>query len=175
MRSIFRAKVLVVAIVLLAVASATILLIADNKGSASDPLAVDVFAKQYSWSFGYPGDGDAFSDELHVPLGHQVRLEMHSQDVVHAFWVPEWQIKKDVPPAMTSTASLTPERAGTYQLICAELCGIDHSSMRAKVVVEQPAEFRKWIDGLDRTVPPHLMELARLDTELESIHREHGG
>ena len=73
---------------------------------------------------------------------------MHAQDVIHSFWVPEWRIKKDNVPGITTTATVTPDKVGTYQLICTELCGFGHATMRAKVVVEPPAEFRKWVAGL---------------------------
>ena len=68
---------------------------------------------------------------------------MHAQDVIHSFWVPEWRIKKDNVPGITTTAIVTPDKLGTYQLICTELCGFGHASMRAKVVVEPPARFRQ--------------------------------
>ena len=73
---------------------------------------------------------------------------MHAQDVIHSFWVPEWRIKKDNVPGITTTAIVTPDKVGTYQLICTELCGFGHASMRAKVVVEPPAKFREWVAGL---------------------------
>lgn len=120
-----------------------------------NPLTVDVFSQQYAWSFGYPGKGDVWSQgELHVPLGRQVDFRLHSQDVVHAFWVPEWRIQKDAVPGITTTAIVTPDRLGTYQLVCNELCGFGHATMRAKVVVERPAKFREWAAGVKETVPP---------------------
>ena len=70
---------------------------------------------------------------------------MHAQDVIHSFWVPEWRIKKDNVPGITTTAIVTPDKVGTYQLICTELCGFGHAAMRAKVVVEPAPEFRKWV------------------------------
>ena len=74
-------------------------------------------------------------------------------DVIHSFWVPEWRIKKDAVPGITTTAVVTPDKVGTYQLICTELCGFGHATMRAKVVVEQPADFRKWVAGLNDADP----------------------
>ena len=81
---------------------------------------------------------------------------MHAQDVIHSFWVPEWRIKKDNVPGITTTAIVTPDKVGTYQLICTELCGFGHATMRAKVVVETPADFRKWVGGLTRRSRPSL-------------------
>ena len=131
-----------------------------------NPLTVDVFSQQYAWSFGYPGKGNAWSQgELHVPVDRQVQFKMHAQDVIHSFWVPEWRIKKDNVPGITTTAIVTPDKVGTYQLICTELCGFGHASMRAKVVVEPPADFRKWVAGLTEKVPAPYMESIRQDTE----------
>jgi cytochrome c oxidase subunit 2 len=131
-------------------------------------LKVQVYAQQFAWSFGYPGKGNAWSEgELHVPLGRQVQFKMHAQDVIHSFWVPEWRIKKDAVPGITTTAIVTPDRPGTYQLVCTELCGVGHATMRATVVVEPPAEFRKWVDGLDQEVPAPLLESVTNDTEMD--------
>jgi cytochrome c oxidase subunit 2 len=138
----------------------------DIEKIEGNPLTVDVFSQQYAWSFGYPGKGNAYSQgELHVPLDRQVQFKMHSLDVIHSFWVPEWRIKKDNVPGITTTAIVTPDRLGTYQLICTELCGFGHASMRAKVVVEPPAEFRKWVAGLKEKVPSPYLETIRQDTE----------
>ncbi len=131
-----------------------------------DPMTVDVFSQQYAWSFGYPGKGMAYSQgEFHVPVNRQIQFKMHAEDVIHSFWVPEWRVKKDNVPGITTTATVTPDRIGTYQLICTELCGFGHASMRAKVVVESPAKFQKWVAGLETKVPKPLMESVRQDTE----------
>jgi cytochrome c oxidase subunit 2 len=126
----------------------------DIESRDANPLTVDVYSQQFAWSFGYPSRGDAYvQGELHVPVDRQVVFKMHSQDVIHSFWVPEWRIKKDNVPGLTTTAVVTPDRLGTYQLICTELCGIGHASMRAKVVVEPQRDFNRWVNGLDATVP----------------------
>ena len=100
----------------------------DIEEPAKNPLTVDVFSQQYAWSFGYPGKDNVWSQgELHVPLDRQVHFKMHAQDVIHSFWVPEWRIKKDNVPGITTTAIVTPDKLGTYQLICTELCGFGHA------------------------------------------------
>jgi cytochrome c oxidase subunit 2 len=135
---------------------------------AENPIKVQVFAQQFAWSFGYPGKGDVWSEgEVHVPLGRQVQFKMHALDVIHSFWVPEWRIKKDAVPGITTTATVTPDKPGTYQLICTELCGFGHATMRARVVVEPAAEFRKWVGGLETTTPQPLMESVVQDTEAD--------
>jgi cytochrome c oxidase subunit 2 len=142
---------------------------------ADNAIKVQVFAQQYAWSFGFPGKGNAFSEgELHVPLGRQVQFKMHAQDVIHSFWVPEWRIKKDAVPGITTTATVTPDRAGTYQLICTELCGIGHATMRATVVVEPPAEFRKWVAGLEQEVPEAFEQSVTNEPQGETVQQESG-
>lgn len=129
-------------------------------------LTVDVFSQQYAWSFGYPGKEYAYSQGvLHVPVNRQIVFKMHSQDVIHSFWVPQWRIKKDNVPGITTTAIVTPDKVGNYQLICTELCGFGHSSMRAKVVVEPEAKWEKWVAGLKEKVPTPLMVSVKQDTE----------
>jgi cytochrome c oxidase subunit 2 len=143
---------------------------------AKDPLTVQVFSQQFAWSFGYPGKGEVWSEgELHVPVDRQVHFKMHAQDVIHSFWVPEWRIKKDNVPGITTTAIVTPDKVGTYQLVCTELCGFGHATMRAEVVVETPAEFRMWVAGLTQRVPAPLMESVVQDTEADPIPLGAGG
>jgi cytochrome c oxidase subunit II len=129
-------------------------------------LTVDVFSQQFAWSFGYPGKEYAYSQGvLHVPVNRQIVFKMHAQDVIHSFWVPEWRIKKDNVPGITTTAIVTPDKVGTYQLICTELCGFGHSSMRAKVIVQSEKAYDKWVEGLTEKVPTPLMVSVKQDTE----------
>ena len=148
----------------------------DIEDPAPNPITVDVFSQQFAWSFGYPGKDNAYSEgELHVPLDRQVQFKMHALDVIHSFWVPEWRIKKDNVPGIVTTAIVTPDKLGSYQLICTELCGFGHSTMRAKVVVETPADFRKWVSGLEETIPPDYLETIKQDTETDPIPVGAGG
>ena len=148
----------------------------DIEESTKDSMTVDVFSQQFAWSFGYPGKGNAYSEgELHVPLDRQVHFKMHSLDVIHSFWVPEWRIKKDNVPGITTTAIVTPDKPGAYQLVCTELCGFGHSTMRAKVIVEPPAKFREWVAGLKETVPDAYLETIKQDTETDPIGLGAGG
>jgi cytochrome c oxidase subunit 2 len=113
---------------------------------AHDPnrMVVDVYAQQYEWHFNYPEQG-VTSRELHVPLDRQIEFRMHALDVIHSFWVPEWRIKKDAVPGITTRAYITPDQTGDYTLVCTELCGIGHATMRAPVVVEDSQQsFDQW-------------------------------
>jgi cytochrome c oxidase subunit 2 len=114
---------------------------------------VNVYSQQYAWSFTYPGPDKFSRGVLHVPVDRQVVFSMHALDVIHSFWVPEWRIKKDNVPGITTQAVVTPDRLGTYQLICTELCGFGHSTMRAIVVVESRQDFQKWLATLSKPPP----------------------
>src|SRR3954468_2835300 len=113
---------------------------------AHDPnrMVVDVYSQQYEWHFNYPEQG-VTSRELHVPVDRQIEFRMHALDVIHSFWVPEWRIKKDVVPGITTRAYVTPDKTGDFTLVCTELCGIGHATMRAPVVVESSQQsWQKW-------------------------------
>jgi len=142
----------------------------------ADHVTVDVFSQQYAWSFAYPGKNYAYVEgEFHVPVNRQIQFKMHAQDVIHSFWVPEWRIKKDNVPGITTTAIVTPDKVGTYQLVCTELCGFGHATMRAKVVVEPEAKWAKWVEGLEQKTPPELMESIKQDSQANPVELGAGG
>jgi cytochrome c oxidase subunit 2 len=141
--------------------------LSDIENKKSDHVTVDVFSQQYAWSFAYPGKGYVWKEgEFHVPVNRQVQFKMHAQDVIHSFWVPEWRIKKDNVPGITTTALVTPNKEGTYQLVCTELCGFGHATMRAQVVVESEAKWEKWVEGLKQKAPEELMQSVEQDTQV---------
>jgi cytochrome c oxidase subunit 2 len=78
-------------------------------------------------------------------------------------------------PGITTTAIVTPDKVGTYQLICTELCGFGHAAMRAKVVVEPPSKFREWVAGLKQKTPAPLLESVKQDTETNPVPVGAGG
>jgi cytochrome c oxidase subunit 2 len=110
-----------------------------------DHMTVDVYSQQFAWSFTYPEEQKFSRGELHVPVDKQVVFRLHALDVIHSFWVPEWGIKKDNVPGITTQAIVTPNKEGTYQLICTELCGFGHTTMRAVVVVESEQDYEEWV------------------------------
>ena len=116
----------------------------DIEARDADRMVVNVTSQQYEWGFQYPEQGAIETRELHVPVDRQVEFKLHALDVIHSFWVPEWRIKKDNVPGITTRAIVTPDKEGTFSLICTELCGYGHATMRAKVVVESQADFDAW-------------------------------
>jgi len=86
------------------------------------------------------------ANEIHVPVGQPVRLELVSADVVHSFWVPKLAGKTDVVPGQQNTMWMEADKPGTYWGECAEYCGLQHAHMDLLVVAESPADFRRWLD-----------------------------
>ena len=167
---------LIPTIIVLFVAGYSWVVLEEIEEPAENPLTVQVFAQQFAWSFGYPGKDNAWSEgELHVPEGRQVQFKLHGLDVIHSFWVPEWRIKKDAVPGITTTATVTPDKSGTYQLVCTELCGVGHSTMRATVVVEPAPKFRKWVAGLEQEVPEPFLQSITEKVEGTAAPDETGG
>ncbi len=101
---------------------------------------------QFAFIFHYP-ESDITSGELHVPLGQSVQLRMEAKDVIHAFWVPQFRLKQDVIPGQPTLLTFTATRAGTYPIVCAELCGPYHGGMRSSVVVHEPEAYDAWVQA----------------------------
>jgi len=105
-----------------------------------------VVAKQWMWKLEHE-QGQREINELHVPVGRDIKLIMTSQDVIHSFYVPAFRIKQDVLPGRYTTAWFHATRPGVYHLFCAEYCGTAHSGMIGQVVVLEPAQYQAWLAG----------------------------
>jgi cytochrome c oxidase subunit II len=111
-----------------------------------DSTEVYTVAKQWMWKFQHI-EGQREINELHVPVGRNVRMIMTSQDVIHSFYVPAFRIKQDVLPGRYTTAWFHATKPGTYHLFCAEYCGTMHSGMIGDIVVMEPAQYQTWLSG----------------------------
>lgn len=106
-------------------------------------LVVDVKGIQYAWIFNYPDSGIT-SGELHIPVGADVQLNLSAQDVIHSFWVPNFRLKQDALPGIPTELRFVATKPGTYPVVCAELCGGYHGSMRTQVIVHTPEAYDSW-------------------------------
>lgn len=132
-----------VLVIVIGVASAIVL--SQNSNAGSNPLIVKVTAEQFAWQFAYPHNGNVRSAVLRLPLNRTVELRMETRDVIHSFWVPEFAQKQDVVPGLVTTLVITPDRIGTYPVICTELCGLGHAVMRSEAIVMSAADFEAWV------------------------------
>jgi cytochrome c oxidase subunit II len=140
-----------------------------------DAAVVEVLGQQWQWRFRFPGEDGRLglsdirfispanpfglnpddphgqddvlvdSPELRLPRGLPVIMLLRSRDVLHNFYVPQFRTKMDLVPGLVTRFWLTPTRAGRFEILCAELCGLGHYNMRGHVVVEDEAAFRTWL------------------------------
>ena len=143
-------------------------------GAPPNAMPIEVMAKQFAWSFRYPGpDGkfghtdlklvndaagnpfgidesdpaakdDITSSAIRVPVGRPILLSLHARDVIHSFFVRELRLKQDLVPGMEIPLHFQADQVGTYEVACAELCGLGHHQMRSTLLVMSEADFQKW-------------------------------
>ena len=111
-------------------------------------VAIQVIGHQWWWEVVYPGRAPdeqfAAANELHIPVGQPVRVELSTADVIHSFWVPQLAGKTDLIPGQHNVAWIEADTAGTYWEQCAEYCGTQHAHMAMRVVADPPARFAAW-------------------------------
>ncbi|MFQ6004635.1 MAG: c-type cytochrome [Woeseia sp.] len=140
-------------------------------------IEVEAVGQQWRWSFRLPGndgefgttdadligpdnlfgidpdDPSGFDDVLvddavvHIPVGHPVQFWLRSKDVLHNFTVAQFRVKMDAVPGLESHMWLEPTLVGEYEVLCEELCGVAHYAMRGRVVVDEPEDYRAWVDS----------------------------
>lgn len=136
-------------------AYATVLLLDIQESPARGTRVVNVTGQQFAWSFETrEGGKKIISDRLVLPVGEPVEFKVRSKDVLHDFWVPEWRLKVDAVPGITTGYSVTPSKVGRYQVVCAELCGLGHAFMRQYVRVVRPAAYTAWVRRLSAAAAP---------------------
>lgn len=137
------------AILLLGLVSYSFVVLHENEKKPAREISVGVTGQQFIWRFQYPpsvtGGAPVESGQLYLPEGESVQFGLHSKDVVHAFWIPAFRLQEDVVPGITTTYRATPDRLGSYPIVCNLLCGLGHSLMRSTVHVVPEAQFRAWI------------------------------
>jgi len=142
----------------------------------ADATEIEVVGRQWSWAYRLPGkDGRLGTsdtrnvspdnplgvnandpngkddviidgDDLHLPIGKPVKVLLRSIDVLHDFYVPEFRSKMDMIPGLVTYFWFTPTRTGTFDVLCAELCGVGHPAMRGKVIVEEEGKYQAWLE-----------------------------
>ena len=134
------------AILVTAIAVLSGIVLVKNDRAGANPLNVNVTARQFAWTFSYPGQGNLTSAQLRLPVGRSVELHLTALDVIHSFWVPEFGQKQDALPGQDTKLVITPTKTGTYPVICTELCGLGHALMRTSAIVMQPTAFAAWVE-----------------------------
>ncbi|MGI9117455.1 MAG: cytochrome c oxidase subunit II [Gaiellales bacterium] len=129
----------------------------DNVSGAAEKSGqrIHITGYQFGWKFTYLNEGIGIKDspDLVVPVGQPIAFDITTMDVMHSFWVPAWRMQMSATPAQTNYTSTTPTKIGTYEVVCAFLCGIGHTQMNSavtgglvsKVRVVSQADFDKWV------------------------------
>jgi cytochrome c oxidase subunit II len=113
--------------------------------SAGARTAIEVVGRDWWWEVRYP-NGAVTANEIHIPVGEPVEIELTTADVIHSFWVPRLQVKTDQIPGEVNRTWLEADRPGTYRGQCAEFCGLQHANMVFYVIAQDPAEYEAWLE-----------------------------
>ena len=140
-------------------------LAASDVPGAGKPLTIEVIGHQWWWEVHYnaPEANQRLetANEIHVPVGRRVVLRMTSRDVIHSFWVPNLNGKRDLIPGYTSTTWFQADTPGVYRGQCAEYCGHQHAKMALLIIAQPPAQFAAWYQQQLRSAPPPTDSLTR--------------
>jgi cytochrome c oxidase subunit 2 len=121
------------------------------KNRPVDSIAVHVTARQWSWLFTYANGRK--SADLVVPQGKNIVLTMETLDVIHGLFIPSFRIKQDVVPGMKTYAWFKASDLGSFDILCSQYCGLEHSKMLATVYVVTPEVYQKWYNGEEVDIP----------------------
>jgi len=145
--------------------------------AATREMKVKVFGEQFAWTFTYPKDvagQELTTTQLFLPIGRSVDFRLHAKDVIHDFWVPAFRLKMDAVPGIETHYRITPKRLGTYQIVCAELCGLGHAAMRSSVHVVTPARFKQWLAQQAKPAAPAGASPAQITAAGRKLFGDNG-
>lgn len=160
------------AVVLAVVGFFTLRTLFDINQMDDDDLTVRVTGQQWWWEYGYDTNGDGEFDDvitandMIIPAGVDVNLEIESNDVIHSFWIPALNGKKDAVPGRSHPLKINADEPGTYVGQCTEFCGLSHAYMRQRVIAVTADEFDEWLDGQQADAEMPTGESAQSGAEL---------
>ena len=137
-------------VILVAVAFPTVTTILNISHRPANALKIDVYGQQWWWSYEYDLNADGkpeivTANELVIPAGKPIELQVHSRDVIHSFWIPALAGTRDAVPGRTQILELEADAPGVFEGQCKEYCGLSHANMRARAVSLSQADFDKWL------------------------------
>jgi cytochrome c oxidase subunit 2 len=137
------------AILLVGLCTYAYIVLTDIEKAEANTMEVRVVGEQFTWTFYYrDGEEEVPSTQLYLPVDRPVRFTVQSKDVIHDFWVPAFRMKIDAVPGIDTRLRVTPSRRGEYPVVCAELCGLGHATMRQTAHVLSPDDFNRRMDDL---------------------------
>jgi cytochrome c oxidase subunit II len=153
------------ALLLLGLVAYSFVVLRNNERKPAGPeLVVNVTGQQFQWSYSYPssvtGGAPLYTTQLYVPENQSVYFQIHSKDVIHAFWIPAFRLQIDAVPGVTTHYRATPDRLGSYPVVCNLLCGVGHGLMRSTIHVVTPAAFQAWLKSKAGSPPAPGSQVA---------------
>lgn len=148
------------AAILAVIAIPTVNVVFDLNKKPASPLEIKVIGQQWWWEYQYPSLGIVTSGELVIPAGTEVRLSITSRDVIHSFWIPALNGKKDAVPNRVHPLNMKADAPGVYEGQCTEFCGLSHANMRQRVVALSDADFKTWTEGQLKGAPKPAPDTA---------------
>jgi cytochrome c oxidase subunit II len=143
------------ALLLAGVGAASVLTLLDLEEKPDDAQQVTVIGQQWWWEYRYDVDGDGEDDivtanDLVIPVGEAIDLQITSRDVIHSFWIPKLNGKRDAVPGRVHPLVLEADEPGIYRGQCTEFCGLSHAYMQMRVVALDPADYEAWVEDQQR-------------------------
>jgi cytochrome c oxidase subunit 2 len=115
---------------------------------------IKVIGRRWWWEIQYKDEGITTANEIHIPVGGKVELQLESADVIHSFWVPELHGKMDLVPTRINTLVIQADKPGVYRGQCAEFCGLQHAHMGLMVIAQSKEDYDKWVEGQKKPAAP---------------------
>jgi cytochrome c oxidase subunit 2 len=142
------------AILLVGLCTYAFVVLEDIEAAQPNTMDVRVVGEQFTWTFYYDREGEEVAaTELHLPVDRPIKFTLQSKDVLHDFFIPAFRMKKDAVPGIDVTYRVTPDRIGEYPIVCAELCGLGHATMRGSAIVESEQDFERWLAQVGQEAP----------------------
>jgi cytochrome c oxidase subunit 2 len=134
---------------------------------------IDAIAYQFGWECDHPAENIKEAGSCTMPVNQEITVHLHSRDVIHSFWVPEFRVKQDVVPGLHNVMHFKTTRVGTYRLICAELCGYGHSEMYAKLDVLSQSDFAAWVKQQKAAASGAVSSNLSFKNDIQPIFEQH--
>jgi cytochrome c oxidase subunit 2 len=142
----------------------------DTLSQAQNPLEIKVTGQQWWWQVEYqdptPSNMVTTANEIHIPIGRPIKIDLESHDVIHSFWVPNLHGKKDLIPNYPTTIYFQADTPGIYWGQCAEFCGYEHAKMRLMVIAESPEDFNAWYTASQARAPSPQTDSQKLGQQI---------
>jgi cytochrome c oxidase subunit 2 len=164
-RAVWAATTLTVVILVMLLIASIVMTRGVESLQASQAVTINIIGHQWWWEIEYedsvPSQRVLTANEIHIPVGRPIVLKVSSRDVIHSFWVPNLQGKRDLIPGYTTAIWLQADRPGIFRGQCAEFCGLQHAHMALDVVAEPAADFYRWLQGMRKPASPPQTEEQR--------------